>query len=90
MRQQFPLVQLIELDQNTGFSGGNNLAIEVASEESELVVLINPDAFIEPLWLETLLLLAEFNLEFDMFCSQLLNTAKPALLDGAGDVEWLW
>ncbi|MBL4670579.1 MAG: glycosyltransferase family 2 protein [Flavobacteriales bacterium] len=87
--RQFPLVQLIELDQNTGFARGNNLAIEVASEESEWIALINPDAFTEPRWLEALLLSAKCNPGFDMFCSKLLNAAESTLLDGAGDAYHL-
>ncbi|MGZ5051273.1 MAG: glycosyltransferase family 2 protein [Methylobacter sp.] len=82
--QQFP-VRLIQLNSNTGFARGNNLAIEAASAESEWIALINPDAYAEPHWLETLLTAAEIHPEFDVFTSRLLNAADPALLDGAGD-----
>jgi GT2 family glycosyltransferase len=83
--RQFPEVRLIELDQNTGFARGNNLAIEAASVESEWIALINPDAFVEPRWLEELLLAAETNPGFDVFGSKLLNAVDPTLQDGAGD-----
>lgn len=83
--QRFPLVRLVALEQNTGFSCGNNLAIEVAAEESEWVALINPDAFAEPRWLEALLLAAESNPGFDVFGSKLVNAVDPSVLDGTGD-----
>jgi GT2 family glycosyltransferase len=83
--RRFPSVRLILLDQNTGFARGNNIAIEAASAESEWIALINPDAFSEPLWLETLLEAAKSNPKFDVFGSRLVNAADPTLLDGAGD-----
>ncbi|WP_333873889.1 glycosyltransferase family 2 protein [Methylobacter sp.] len=83
--RQFPKVQLMQLNQNTGFARGNNLAIEAASAESGWIALINPDAFAEPRWLEALLEEAESNPEFDVFGSRLINASDPTLLDGAGD-----
>jgi GT2 family glycosyltransferase len=83
--RRFPFVRLIALDQNSGFARGNNLAIKAASEESEWIALINPDAFAEPRWLEALLAAVGSNQGFDVFGSKLLNAADPLLLDGAGD-----
>lgn len=83
--RQFPSVRLMALDQNMGFARGNNLALEAASEESEWIALINPDAFAEPCWLEALLAAAESNPEFDIFGSKLVNATNPAVLDGTGD-----
>ena len=82
---RFPSVRVIALEQNTGFARGNNLAIEVVSNGSEWIALINPDAFAQPRWLEALLAAAESNPEFDVFGSQLVHAADPTLLDGTGD-----
>jgi len=84
--QRFPSVRLMVQQQNTGFARGNNLAIDAASENSEWIALINPDAFAEPGWLERLLMAAESNPGFDAFGSKLVNAADPELLDGVGDV----
>jgi GT2 family glycosyltransferase len=73
-------------DQNTGFARGNNLAIAAASSEPEWIVLLNPDAFPEPRWLEELLAAAHRNPGFDAFGSKLVVAADPGVLDGAGDV----
>lgn len=84
--RRFSFVSLIALDQNTGFAQGNNLAIKAASKASEWIALINPDAFADPRWLESLLIEAYRNPAFDVFGSKLVNSADPTLLDGAGDV----
>jgi len=83
--RQFPSVRLISQGQNTGFARGNNLAIELASAESEWIALINPDAFAESRWLERLLAAAKFNPGFDVFGSKLVNATDPVFLDGTGD-----
>ena len=82
---QFPLVQLLKLDQNTGFARGNNLAIEIAVKDSEWIALLNPDAFAEPNWLEELLAATECHPTFDVFGSKLIKAEYPTTLDGIGD-----
>ncbi len=83
--RRYPLVRLIELKKNAGFARGNNLAFGMASKESTWIALINPDAYAEPRWLETLLLATESNPEFDTFGSNLVKAADPMQLDGTGD-----
>ena len=56
--RRFPSVRLLAQNENLDFTRGNNLAIEAASAESEWIALLNPDAFVEPRWLEALLLAA--------------------------------
>ncbi len=84
--RRFASVHLLAQDENLGFALGNNLAIGMASVESEWIALLNPDAFPEPHWLEALLTAAQIYPAHDVFGSQLLNANDPALLDGAGDV----
>jgi len=83
--RRYSAVQLMLAGQNTGFARGNNLAIAASSAESEWIALLNPDAYAEPRWLETLLLAVKSHPECDVFGSKLVNAANPALLDGAGD-----
>ena len=83
--QKFSAVRMISLDRNSGFARGNNLAIKASSAEAEWIVLLNPDAFAEPRWLEALLGAAQHHPAYDMFASKLLNATTPTLLDGAGD-----
>lgn len=83
--RQFPSVRLLVQKENLGFAGGNNLAIKVASSESEWVALLNPDAFVDAHWLEALLSATYAHPAFDVYGSKLVNAADPAVLDGAGD-----
>lgn len=83
--RRFPAVRVIALEENTGFAGGNNLAIEATTSKSEWIALINPDAFAASRWLEALLAAAESNSEFDVFGSKLVNASDSSLLDGTGD-----
>lgn len=53
LRAEFPMVRLIELDQNYGFAEGYNRAL--AQVDAEYVVLLNSDVEVTPHWLEPLL-----------------------------------
>lgn len=83
--RQFPNVRIMALDSNTGFARGNNLAIAAATESSTWIALLNPDAFPEPDWLETLLTTARTHPDYAVFGSRLLDASRPHLLDGDGD-----
>lgn len=87
--RRFASVRLIELDHNTGFAQGNNLALKAADASSEWIALLNPDAFADPRWLEMLLGAAKSKPEYAVFGSKLVNATDPTLLDGAGDVYHL-
>ena len=52
LREEFPSVRVIALDQNYGFAEGYNRAI--ARTESQYVVLLNDDVEVTPGWLEPL------------------------------------
>ena len=84
--RSFPSVRLLAQNKNLGFARGNNLAIAAADVESEWIALRNPDAYVEPRWLEALLSAAHDDPAFDVFGSKLVVAADSAVLDGAGDV----
>ncbi|OOZ36750.1 glycosyltransferase family 2 protein [Solemya velesiana gill symbiont] len=83
--KKFPLVQIIKLDRNVGFSQGNNIAIEAVSKDSEWIALLNPDASPKRRWLEKLLESARDHPGFDVFGSKLVKADESSILDGAGD-----
>lgn len=76
-----------KLKKNIGFAAGNNFALH--KSRSEFVVLLNPDAFPEPDWLEKLLQAANKYPEFAAFGSRQLCHHNPNLLDGIGDAYHL-
>jgi len=81
----FPEITLIRLEQNTGFAAANNRAVRCA-DGCEWIVLLNPDAFPEPRWLEALMDAAARRPEYSFFGSRMLMADSPDLLDGVGDV----
>jgi GT2 family glycosyltransferase len=83
---QYPMVRVIESKRNLGFAAANNLAIQDASSDSDWFVLLNPDAFPEPDWLEALLSAATTHPEYSFFGSRLMDANSPAVADGIGDV----
>lgn len=83
--KDFPDVTLVQLDKNTGFAAGNNIAAWKA-EDCDWIALLNPDAFAEPQWLEALIQAADKHPEYAFFGSRMLMADTPELLDGVGDV----
>lgn len=53
IQQTFPNVKIIDPGMNTGFAGGNNLAMKQAS--GEFIQLVNPDLIMSPNYIEKLL-----------------------------------
>lgn len=72
------------LGSNLGFAAANNRAF--AECDTDLVALINPDAFAEPDWLERLVAAANAHPDVAAFgCRQMMETA-PGHIDGIGDI----
>lgn len=77
-------VELIESEENTGFARGNNLLAR--GVEQDWLLLLNPDAFPEPDWLEQMISATRRWPDAALFgCTQEAYGA-PGVLDGAGDV----
>lgn len=81
---EFPEVQLLALQKNTGFAAGNNAALKQVPL-AEWVALLNPDAFPRPDWLARMLAAADSNPDFDSFGSRLCSDSEGLTLDGIGD-----
>jgi GT2 family glycosyltransferase len=81
---RFPSVEFMRSAENLGFAAANNLAVRM-SDDCEFVALLNPDAFPEPKWLETLLAAAAAHPECAVFGSRLVLADDDGTLDGTGD-----
>ncbi len=68
---EFPGVELVQLTQNTGFSGGNNVALEGLS--AAYAFLLNSDAVIHPGDLDNLLDFADQNPDAGLIGPRVLN-----------------
>ena len=77
-------MQLLDAGANIGFAAANNLALSACS--TELIALLNPDAFPSTDWLECLVTAARDNPNIAAFGSRQLSYQEPEVLDGIGDV----
>jgi N-acetylglucosaminyl-diphospho-decaprenol L-rhamnosyltransferase len=78
-----PRAEVILLEENTGFAMANNLAARRA--RGKWLVLLNPDAFARPDWLEQFHQAALTHPEFTQFASLQTDALAPAMMDGTGD-----
>ena len=76
---------IVRVGRNLGFAAGNNLAIR-EHVRAEWLVLLNPDAFPRPDWLERFIDAARANPDYSFFGCRMLDANDPTRLDGVGDV----
>lgn len=69
---------------NVGFAAANNQAVRLA-EQSQWVMLLNPDTTPRSDWLATMLAAARDYPDVTMFGSRLVRADDPTILDGDGD-----
>ncbi|MBN9388636.1 MAG: glycosyltransferase family 2 protein [Chloroflexi bacterium] len=77
-----PRLRLIELSQNTGFSGGNLAGLEACDPASRYIATLNNDTQADPAWLETLVTALEKEMRWGAACGPMLfaseqNQATP-------------
>lgn len=78
-----PRVTVLRMGKNLGFAAGNNQA--AAGAATPWLVLLNPDAFPAPDWLELLLDEAAVHGDCVAFGSTQVMSADPSKADGLGD-----
>ncbi len=78
-----PRTRIEPADGNLGFAAGGNRGFALA--ETDLVALLNPDAFPEPGWLEALVAAAIAHPEAAAFGSRQMLAGQEGVLDGIGD-----
>jgi GT2 family glycosyltransferase len=79
-----PTIRFLRPGANLGFAAGNNLAAGEA--RGRWLVLLNPDAYARPDWLEAMVAGAARHPQVRCFTSLQMVADEPGLMDGAGDV----
>jgi GT2 family glycosyltransferase len=82
VRMHFPEVQLVELDENRGFAGGNNAGLAYCS--GKYIALLNNDAELDPGWLCQMLDVLERQPDVGL-CSSRIYIKETTLVDSIGD-----
>jgi GT2 family glycosyltransferase len=78
-----PHAKVLALPENLGFAAANNLAIE--SARGDWIACLNPDAFPDPGWLESLVQATEAYPDYAFFGSMQIDARDAGRLDGTGD-----
>jgi N-acetylglucosaminyl-diphospho-decaprenol L-rhamnosyltransferase len=79
-----PSIRFLQPGANLGFAAGNNLAARAA--RGHWLVLLNPDAYARPDWLEAQVAGIARYPQVRCFTSLQMVADEPGLMDGAGDV----
>jgi GT2 family glycosyltransferase len=82
VREEFPQVQLLELKENRGFSGGNNAGLAVA--KGKYIILLNNDTCADPDFVKRMVECAELHPEAGFFAAHLIDWTRK-FTDSAGD-----
>jgi GT2 family glycosyltransferase len=93
IRAAFPAVELVPLERNLGFAGGNNVGIKRAmSEGAEYIWLLNPDTVPGVQALTAMVELAEQDTQIGAVGSVLYEMDKPCQVQawGGGEVVLRW
>ncbi len=85
IRERFPQVELIELAENRGYAGNNNLGIERAlAQGADWVLLLNDDVEMAPDCLRLLLAAGEANPALGALGPLVLHYSEPEVIQSAG------
>ena len=84
IEKEFPEVELLRLDTNTGFCGAVNAGI-IASYDMDYVILLNNDTKADPRFVEELLKAVMKNDKIFSCQAKMLSMADPSVMDDAGD-----
>jgi len=82
----FPQVELIKLDSNLGFVGGNNIGIKRALQDgADCIILLNQDTEVEYDWLAQLVKTAQENKKAGIIQAMLLLAEERSLTNNVGN-----
>ena len=82
VKQHYPWVKLFPLNDNTGFSVGNNHGLQHAV--GEYIVTLNNDTRVEPDWLEVLVKTADTYPDAGMVGCRICSFDDPDIIDSIG------
>lgn len=82
-------VTVLRNSHNLGFAEGNNVGLRLALERgAHYLLLLNPDAFVSPSAISTLVERAEQNPHAGLLCPALVSAAAPTFQYLGGTIDW--
>lgn len=87
IRTQFPAVEIIQLEENRGYAGNNNVGIEAAmARGADWVFVLNEDTVIDPDCVAQLLEIGESNPWIGIVGPMVYHYDEPDIIQSAGGV----
>src|SRR6266498_124865 len=85
IRAAFPAVQIIELTENLGYAGNNNVGIKAAiAQGADWVFVLNEDTILDPTCLEQLVDVGESNEKIGIVGPMVYHHDEPTIIQSAG------
>ena len=88
VRDTFPRISLVVLEQNRGFAGGNNAGARVA--RGRYLAFLNNDTIVQPGWLKALVAGVDERSGFLLTTSKIVYAHDAGIIDSAGDGFLRW
>jgi GT2 family glycosyltransferase len=92
IRAAFPSVQIIELTENHGYAGNNNVGIKAALDQgADWVFVLNEDTILDPQCLENLISVATSDSRIGIVGPLVYHHNEPGVIQTAGGrLNWYW
>jgi GT2 family glycosyltransferase len=85
IRCAFPAVQIIELTENLGYAGNNNVGIRAAlAHQADWILVLNEDTILAPDCLERLMRLGDSDRRIGMVGPMVYHSDEPDVIQSAG------
>ena len=82
VKEHYPWVKLVILNENTGFSVGNNHGLQHAV--GDYIVTLNNDTRVEPDWLQVMVITADTHPDAGMIGCRICSFDDPDVIDSIG------
>ncbi len=87
IRSSFPGVQIIQLEENLGYAGNNNVGIQAALEEgADWVFVLNEDTVLDPECLSNLVKVGESDPKIGILGPMVYHHDEPEVIQSAGGI----
>jgi len=85
VHRQFPDVQIIQLTENLGYAGNNNVGIKAAlAQDAEWILVLNDDTVLDPLCLSSLIDIGESDSRIGIVGPMVYHFDEPKVIQSAG------
>ena len=92
IQSSFPTVHIIELSENLGYAGNNNVGIEAAmAQGADWVLVLNEDTILDPDCLTQMIDVGESDAQIGVVGPMVYHFDEPDVIQSAGgQLNWYW